>query len=242
MIVAWGVLALLTLVHLAAHLLGAETLADTSQWFLMPVLAGCLWLATRRHAADGPGRRSRLVRLTLVALGFSWLGDTAPDLADGDTAFLVMVGFFLCAQITYTIAFWPYRAGSVLRRPLALVPYGLALLALVVACAPDAGSLLVPVVVYGVCLVTMAVVATGVDRLAAAGGAVFLLSDALIALNAFAPWYDLPGHGFWVMLTYVVGQVLLVLGVLRRERAAAVPVVTAASRTPRAADGSPASA
>lgn len=222
MILAWGALALLTLVHLAAHLLGAATLADTSQWFLMPVLAGCLWLATRRHAAHGPGRRSRLVRLTLVALGFSWLGDTAPDLADGDTAFLVMVGFFLCAQVVYTIAFWPYRAGSVLRRPLALVPYGLALLALVVACAPGAGSLLVPVVVYGVCLVTMAVVATGVDRLAAVGGAVFLLSDALIALNAFAPWYDLPGHGFWVMLTYVVGQVLLVLGVLRRDRGASV--------------------
>lgn len=222
MILAWGALALLTLVHLAAHLLGAATLADTSQWFLMPVLAGCLWLATRRHADGDPGRRSRLVRLTLVALGFSWLGDTAPDLADGDTAFLVMVGFFLCAQVVYTIAFWPYRVGSVLRRPLALVPYGLALLALVVACAPGAGSLLVPVVVYGVCLVTMAVVATGVDRLAAVGGAVFLLSDALIALNAFAPWYDLPGHGFWVMLTYVVGQVLLVLGVLRRDRGASV--------------------
>lgn len=222
MILAWGALALLTLVHLAAHLLGAATLADTSQWFLMPVLAGCLWLATRRHADGDPGRRSRLVRLTLVALGFSWLGDTAPDLADGDTAFLVMVGFFLCAQVVYTIAFWPYRAGSVLRRPLTLVPYGLALLALVVACAPGAGSLLVPVVVYGVCLVTMAVVATGVDRLAAVGGAVFLLSDALIALNAFAPWYDLPGHGFWVMLTYVVGQVLLVLGVLRRDRGASV--------------------
>lgn len=222
MILAWGALALLTLVHLAAHLLGAATLADTSQWFLMPVLAGCLWLATRRHADGDPGRRSRLVRLTLVALGFSWLGDTAPDLADGDTAFLVMVGFFLCAQVVYTIAFWPYRAGSVLRRPLTLVPYGLALLALVVACAPGAGSLLVPVVVYGVCLGTMAVVATGVDRLAAVGGAVFLLSDALIALNAFAPWYDLPGHGFWVMLTYVVGQVLLVLGVLRRDRGASV--------------------
>ena len=217
-------LALLTLVHLAAHLLGAETLADTSQWFLMPVLAGCLWLATRRHAAHGPGRRSRLVRLTLVALGFSWLGDTAPDLADGDAAFLVMVGLFLCAQITYTIAFWPYRAGSVLRRPLALVPYGPPRRALAGAGAPEAREALVPVVVYGVCLVTMAVVATGVDRLAAVGGAVFLLSDALIALNAFAPWYDLPGHGFWVMLTYVVGQVLLVLGVLRRERAAVVPV------------------
>ena len=224
MLAAWGALALLTLVHLAAQLTGASALADTSQWFLMPLLAACLWLATRRRDGVGSGRRSRLVILTLVALGFSWLGDTAPDLADGDTAFLVMVGFFLCAQVTYTLAFWPYRAASVLRRPLALAPYLLAFLVLVAACAPGAGSLLVPVFVYGACLVLMAVTATGVDRLAAFGGAVFLVSDALIALNAFAPWYALPAHGFWVMLTYVVGQVLLVLGVLRRERAAAVPV------------------
>lgn len=213
---AWGALALLTLVHLVAHLTGAPALADTTQWFLMPLLAGCLWLATR--PSPGGARRSRLVRLVLVALGFSWLGDAAPDLADGDAAFLVMVGFFLCAQVTYTLAFWPFRAGSVLRRPLALAPYALALVALVVACAPGAGSLLVPVLVYGVALVATAVTSTGVDRLAGVGGAVFLVSDALIALHAFAPWYDLPAHGFWVMLTYVAGQVLLVLGVLRRER------------------------
>lgn len=224
MLAAWGALALLTLVHLAAQLAGASALADMSQWFLMPLLAGCLWLATRRTDGDGPARRSRLVRLTLVALGFSWLGDTAPDLADGDAAFLVMVGFFLCAQVTYSLAFWPYRAGSVLRRPLALAPYLLAFLVLVAACAPGAGALLVPVVVYGACLVLMAVTATGVDRLAAVGGAVFLVSDALIALDAFAPWYALPAHGFWVMLTYIVGQMLLVLGVLRRERAGAVPL------------------
>lgn len=217
MLAAWGALALLTLVHLVAQLTGASMLADTSQWFLMPVLAGCLWLATR-SAAGTVRLRSRLVRLTLLALGFSWLGDTAPDLADGDAAFLVMVGFFLCAQVTYTLAFWPYRASSVLRRPTALAPYVLALVALVVTCAPGAGPLLVPVVVYGACLVLMAVTATGVDRLAAVGGAVFLVSDALIALDAFAPWYDLPVHGFWVMLTYVGGQLLLVLGVLRRER------------------------
>lgn len=221
MLVAWGALALLTLVHLAAQLGGAPALADTSQWFLVPALAGCLWLATR--SATGAGRRrSRLVRLTLLALGFSWLGDTAPDLADGDAAFLVMVGFFLCAQVTYALAFWPCRAGSVLRRPLALAPYLVAFLVLVAACAPGAGPLLVPVVVYGACLVLMAVTATGVDRLAAVGGAVFLVSDALIALNAFAPWYALPAHGFWVMLTYVAGQVLLVRGVMRRERAASV--------------------
>ncbi|MBD5787690.1 lysoplasmalogenase [Cellulosimicrobium terreum] len=212
MIAAWALLGLLTVAHLGAQLAGLSVLADVTQCLLMPALAACLWLATR-----GRPRRSLLVRLTLLALGFSWLGDTAPRLAGPDAAFLVMVGFFLCAQVTYTLAFWPYRADSVLRRPLALAPYVVVLVGLVVACAPGAGALLAPVLVYGACLVAMAVTATGVGRWAAVGGAVFLVSDALIALDAFAPWYDVPGQGFWVMLTYVVGQALLVLGVARRD-------------------------
>ena len=40
----------------------------------------------------------------------------------------------------------------------------------------------------------------------------FLVSDALIALRAFAD-VELPAHSFWVMLTYVFGQALLVAAV-----------------------------
>jgi uncharacterized membrane protein YhhN len=64
----------------------------------------------------------------------------------------------------------------------------------------------------------MAALSTGVSRLAGIGGAVFLVSDALIALHEFAG-LDLPRHGFWVMLTYVVGQALIVAGVLDQEGA-----------------------
>lgn len=206
-------------------------LANWTQWLLMPALAWALWSATgatlvrgqrssrgRRPVGPGVARRSRTVRLVLVALAFSWLGDTAPDVANGDAAFLVMVAFFLGAQVAYVVAFWPFRRASVLARPIALVPYGAALVALVVACAPGAGSLLVPVVVYGMCLVATAVLATGVGRIAGIGGIVFLVSDALIALRAFVPGFALPFDDFWVMLTYVVGQALLVEGVLRSER------------------------
>lgn len=204
--------AALSVVHLAAQLGGAGRLATITQWLLMPTLAGALVLLT-------VGRRPRLVVLTLVALGFSWLGDTAPDLAGGDTAFLVMVGAFLLAQLAYVAAFWPDRRRSVLavHRPL-LTAYVLAIASLVWACAPHAGELLVPVLVYGLCLGLMAVLATGVNPIAGVGGALFLISDGLIALHAFAPGYDLAQHGFWVMLTYVVAQALLVVGVLVRVR------------------------
>jgi len=71
------------------------------------------------------------------------------------------------------------------------------------------------VLAYGLLLGAMAVLATGVNPLVWAGGALFLVSDGLIALNAFAPWWDLPLQGFWVMLTYIAAQLLIVLGVLR---------------------------
>lgn len=206
------VLAVLTAVHLAAQLMGAATLADVTQWFLMPVLAVALWLA-----ADGA--RGRLVRLTVLGLGLSWLGDTAPDLVPDDASFLTMLGFFLAAHVAYVAAFWPLRSDGVLgRRPVLVVPYLAVLVALVAVCAPGAGGLLGPVVVYGTVLTAVAVLAT-FDGVAAVGGAVFIVSDSLIALNAFVDGYALPGHGFWVMSTYVAAQVLLAVGVLRRARA-----------------------
>lgn len=205
---AAALFAVLVLVHLGAQLADAQRLAVVTQWLLMPALAATVWLATSRP-------RARLVRLVLLALGFSWLGDSAPDLADGDAAFLVMVGFFLCAQVTYAVAFWPWRRESAARRPGLVVPYLVVFAALVAACAGAAGALLPAVVVYGVCLATMAVLATGLGRLAGIGGAIFLASDAMIALGSFTEWFDPPVSGFWVMLTYTVGQALLAVAVVR---------------------------
>ena len=207
-----GALAVVTVVHLGAQLTGADGLAGVTQVLLMPLLAGVLWSAT-----SAP--RGRLVRLTLVALGLSWLGDSLPRLAEGDAAFLLLVGFFLLAQVAYVGAFLPYRRRSVLHeRRFLLVPYVAAVAGLVAACAAGAGGLLVPVLVYGALLGTMAVLSTGVNGLTAAGGALFLVSDGLIALDAFARGFSLPGQGFWVMATYVAAQSLIVAGVLRTVR------------------------
>ena len=42
-------------------------------------------------------------------------GDAAPDLAPGDTAFLVMVGFFLLAQVTYIAGSGQSNKNEILR-------------------------------------------------------------------------------------------------------------------------------
>src|SRR5690606_32019157 len=98
---------------------------------------------------------------------------------------------------------------------------------------PAAGLLLPAVSLYAAALCTMAMLATGLGRRGALGGALFVLSDALIALDTFAV-LPLPAQGFWVMLTYLLAQVLLVSAVLSadRKRAAGGP---GAGRRPPAA-------
>ncbi|WP_102508447.1 lysoplasmalogenase family protein [Sanguibacter massiliensis] len=87
-----------------------------------------------RDAAGRRGRPPRLVELTLVALVFSWLGDSVPRLLDGDAAFLTMVSFFLVAQVVYIAAFWPARRRSAAVRACWSLPiYAAALVAVVAA-------------------------------------------------------------------------------------------------------------
>jgi uncharacterized membrane protein YhhN len=221
--VGYGVV---TAVHLGALAAGADRLADLTQVLLMPVLAGALVVWVRRRRPLG-----RLIGATLAALGFSWLGDSVPRLLDGDPAFLAMVGFFLCAQVSYLVGFWPFAPDSVLQRRRGwLLAYAVVVLALIGACLPGAGMLAGPVVGYGLCLGTMAVIATGVDRLAWIGGALFLISDGLIALQAFTD-LELPAHDVVVMSTYTAAQLLLVLGVMRRVAGGAVPDGDLAARS-----------
>lgn len=220
-----GAFAGVALVHLVAQLTGAGVVADTTQVVLMPLMAAVLWCET-----SSP--RARLVSLSLVALGMSWLGDSAPKAANGDAAFLVMIGFFLLAQLAYIAAFLPFRRRSVLHvHRVRLLAYVGAVAVLVLACAAGAGALFVPVLVYGACLGAMAVLSTGVDRLTAVGGALFLVSDGLIALDAFVDGFGLPAQDFVVMATYLAAQALIVAGVLRQQSGASpAPAKTDAVR------------
>ena len=206
-------LAVTSVVHLAAQLLGGTLLAGLSQVLLMPLLALVVLRAT-----DAP--RSRAVRLLLLALALSWVGDTVPRVVGGTAGFLGMLVPFLGAQLVLVALLWPWRERSVLRRPRARLPYLVLGLAIVLLCAPSAGILLPAVVLYASALCTMAMLATGLGRRGALGGAVFVLSDSLIALDTFGVLH-LPAQGFWVMLTYLLAQALLASAVLAADGRAA---------------------
>lgn len=210
---ALTVLAVIGSIHLLAQLLGSALVADITQVLLMPLLAAALWKGA------GPPR-GFLVRLTLLALGLSWLGDTIPRFLDGEPGFLGMLGSFLGAQVVYSIAFRPRWRRSLLVRPLAVLPYLLVAAAVVVLSDPGAGALLPAVIVYAGVLCTMALLATGLGKLGGLGGAMFVVSDSLIALDAFGT-LTLPAHSVWVMATYLAAQVMLVLAVRGRTPPAA---------------------
>lgn len=183
--------------------------ADITQVGLMPALAALLYSVTQSP-------RSRLTQLGFGALFFSWLGDTLPRFLTGDIAFLSMVGGFLVAQVIYAVAFWPHRAQSILARPLLTLPYIGAVIAMIAFCLSGAGSLMPAVLAYECIIALMAILATGLGKAGTWGGIIFLLSDSLIAMNAFTE-HALPFHGFCVMVTYIVAQALLVFAIYGTE-------------------------
>lgn len=197
--------------HLASQFVDENgRVSSASQILLMPALAGVL--------VTGRRDRTRLADSALIALGASWLGDSVPRFLADEPGFLAMVGCFLVAQIAYIAGFLPTRSQSTpWSQWRARLPYLAAFTGLVGWCLPGAGGLAPPVVGYGAALTTMALLAPGVSELAGVGGAVFMASDGLIALHAFAGM-TLPAHDFWVMSTYLVGQALIVAAVIEQSQ------------------------
>lgn len=92
-------------------------------------------------------------------------------------------------------------------------------------------DLRVPMAGYGLLLTAMAWRAGTLGRYAALGGALFLLSDGLIAMGiAGGPRPPVPD--FWIMLTYLAAQFLLTAGALG-HRAGSAGAAPGAYRVPR---------
>lgn len=198
-------------VHLVCIAAGLDAAAAATKLWLMPLLGVAAAVAFRLRPPAG-----RAVPILLGAgLAASWAGDSLLGF-DGGVMFLAGLGSFLAAHLAYIAAFAVLgrRAGAGLPPAWSLV-YAVAVVALAVALWPGLGALGAPVVGYGAALAVMAAMAARVSPLLAAGGAVFLVSDGLLALGRFADWYDVPVNGLAVMLTYTAAQGLIVAGVVR---------------------------
>jgi uncharacterized membrane protein YhhN len=148
-------------------------------------------------------------KATKTALGLGTAGDVAL-MGSSDAAFTAGLGSFLAGHIAWMTALRQRGDGGFVRRkPLAAVPYLAAFAGLNAYLWPRTGKDRLPVLVYSAALLGTALVAldTGKAR-TAAGGALFLASDTLLALEKFAD-VDLPAHEGWVMATYTGAQGLL---------------------------------
>lgn len=211
---AWPWLAVyagVSALHLVVLAAGTTWAAMATKPLLLPLLLAWFVRATPRgwwRATVGTG------------LLFSFFGDVAL-MGERDPWFLVGLGAFLLAQVTYAVGFSRDLRRSVVRRqPVLMLPYLAIVVALVVWLAPHLGELLVPVTVYAVVIGVMAVLATGVSPVVALGALLFVASDALLAATSVAGRLELPMSGVWVMSTYLAGQALIAIGVAARARAA----------------------
>ena len=134
--------------------------------------------------------------------------------------FLLGLGSFLLAQLSYAYAFAHYpgaKAGWVRRYSWSVLPFILYLGVLLPVLWPglEAG-LRVPVTIYALAIVTMASSALNLGGvlprkgflLLFSGVLLFVLSDSLIAFNKFVA--PISGARFWIMLTYLTAQGLIV--------------------------------
>ncbi|MFE7777491.1 lysoplasmalogenase [Streptomyces sp. NPDC057445] len=147
-------------------------------------------------------------RTLIAALLLGWGGDVFL-LSGADWAFLLGMGSFAAGHICYLVLFGRRRTN-----PAAAVLYAAVLVCavgLLRADLPD--GLRVPVAGYSLLLTAMAYRSAALGRTAAAGGALFLLSDTLIA-TGLAGWPRLPAADFWIMLTYAAAQYLLTTGAM----------------------------
>ena len=219
--VAFG---LVVAVHLAAQLFGARTLAGGTQVLLVPALAGLVWSTGLLPARAGA------TRLYAGALLLSWLGDALPQLVDGEASFIAMVAFFLLAQACLVATYllltrrWP---------PLwVLAIYAAVFAALYLLCAPGAGGLLPLVAFYGLLLVAAGALSCTVSVVTGIGGALFVISDAMIALRRFVSFYQPPAHDFLVMITYIAAQALIAYGLVQHFRVRAASAGAGGSAQP----------
>lgn len=155
--------------------------------------------------------------LLLTSLLFSTLGDIILEV-DSKNLFAAGLGAFLIAHLCYIFIFmksWRFVSWKLLLAAPVLAWAGY-VFALIFAAL---GPLQVPVILYICALSLMAV--SAVFRsvpdfyITAAGAALFVLSDSLIALNKFHT--PVPYARELIMTTYYAGQGLIIWGKLRQH-------------------------
>ena len=165
-------------------------------------------------------------RILLNALIFSWIGDVILIFADiAEIYFILGLVSFLIAHITYCVLFNKQIIGEI---QINKVLFGLGslviafyLTAIILVLMPNLGDLKIPVIVYAAVISTMLLFAFNGYLIWKKPGALyifvgaitFVISDSILAFDKFhAP---IEKSSFFIMLSYLVAQYLIVVGIIR---------------------------
>jgi uncharacterized membrane protein YhhN len=196
-------------IAIAADLAAITFEADPFRWATKPALT--FLLLCHLVISTPPGLRP--ARLLGLGLLFACAADIAL-LLDGTPAFLVGMGLFGLMQITYLAVFIRLGVLPSLRSrwmvPGCYLAFWLGANAVLL---PRLDFLAVPVAVYSLLLVAMAAAASALNRLAAVGGLLFVVSDLTLGLGVAG--IDFPLQSQTVMATYAAAQLLLILGTIK---------------------------
>ncbi|MFC5800694.1 lysoplasmalogenase [Streptomyces formicae] len=183
------------LLDLGALLAGWRTGHLIAKPLLMPLLAA---YAVTRGAP----------RPLIAALLCGWAGDVLL-MTGADWAFLAGMGAFAAGHVCYLGLFGRGRPS----RALGVVYAAVLAVSLALLWADLPAGLRIPVAAYSLLLTAVAYRSSVLGRTAGTGGALFLLSDMLLA-TGLAEWRQPPVPDFWIMLTYAAAQYLLTTGAL----------------------------
>jgi len=199
-------------INVLGHLLDQPDMVRYSKPMLMPALIFFIYHQAQGHVT----KRTMLVVLALI---FSWMGDLAL-MKDGENLYFMLgLGAFMLAQMTYTFIYYK----STFQKPefqlmplLPILTFTIFLLAFVLRNAPT--EMQIPIVVYAVCITAMASMARLRMGLTSnfsfnwvmMGSLLFVISDSAIAVDK---WYlPIPYDEVVIMSTYIAAQLLIVMG------------------------------
>lgn len=204
-------------VQLYAQLFNEDVLHTFSKPFIIPALIG-FYVFSRGSKP--------LCLIFLIALFFSWVGDV---LLMQEKFFRTGLLAFLISHLGYIMTWRKHRNAAAenpltglhrLRMAFPVILYGTGM---VVVLLPHLDNLKIPVLLYAGVLTWMVLQAlfrygyttSPSFTYVFAGSVLYMLSDSLLAFNKFVQPVGMAG--FWIMLTYIAAQFLLVTGILRHE-------------------------
>ncbi|WP_029269507.1 lysoplasmalogenase [Flavobacterium sp. KJJ] len=206
----------LSLFYLIILLVGYENLDLFLKPILIPLLAFGVYFYPKF-----PSKKT-----LLVSLFFSWVGDVILLFADiAEIYFILGLVAFLISHIMYCALFNKQIKGKFKRNTVVFgigsILIALYLVGMLCLLLPSLGELRIPVIVYATVISIMLIFAFNGFLIwekpgnfyIFLGAIVFVVSDSILAINKF--YSSIEKSSFFIMLTYLVAQYLIVNGILK---------------------------